>query len=1296
MSDEMLAALERRVSGFEETGDRELLRGPEVLREAAEVLHGLPAQEHEERLDRLEVLGRVFRDRQDRSEFSLSDVERPVADLIAALLCEYREPEEDAPPRLGPPVVPPIHWCAVLSGLTAHLARRPLHWDVVVHTVQTVAACTGSAELRRRALALTAALAYDRHRAAKDSPALLLHAVAALRTATDPERHGPDDPGPAAGDLDFRGTVAYFCYTVTDDLSYLEESVRCHAVAFVVLPRDKLALGADNLAASQCELARVRRDADLLWEAFGNFLLSAELSGEGPNGPAVHKAWKVLETGPEVFTTTAELDRAVRAGYRLLARSRRAGPDPEEHEHLSVLGQLVFDQWYVMRLGRDSGVRVERARRRAVRLLRRVRAGTAPGDEQQQAVDGGLAELTTGPRRVIPRGLGRTEREFRAIGALAETFQRHGNALFLELALRRGTDLLPELPAGDPRRAHLLQNLAEILIHRANRTGSTEPVDRALGHLAEARSIHADRPGDLTAVTVAELNLYRLRHELSGAPDDLHRALALAAQVELPGLSAQARNRVGLALRRLYELGHDLSVLRSSERFLLSALADTEDADLADSIRTNLASTQLLFHYRGSDPDRLRSAIGHLRTAVDGIDDRHPYLGVRLEALASALCELHEFHEEPEVLEEAIGFARWAVSADRPGHAERARRRNQLAMLLLARYDTDRSRSADLDQALAEATAAVHTCPPNHANRASLLGGLARIHLRRAQHRNRADDVHAALAALDRGRRLVSSLPSDRAACARLWAAATLQCVGDPAAAAAGAEYAFDLLESYDWHGLELTDRLHQLRGWSSFTPFAAACALELDDPARALTLLERGRGLVLWQLTGGAADLLRLAEDSPELAARFRTLREAALRLALESRPESDAEGVSRGSALARLNAEHRRLEAEIRTLDGFDSFLLPPAPESWAARPAGRDAVAVLNVAPQRTDAILVTGGSTVVVRLPVTADEVEAQVRRWTGAVEAAAAARAELPAGRRASRAAWIQLRTAEDEQEEILAWGWDVLTGPVLETLRMMGRSTGEPRVRWCPTGPLAAFPVAATGHHDGSGRSVLDRVCSSEAPTLRSLRDHVAELPAPGAPMLLAGVAAPYDGESELPGVAEEVSAVREAVSGSVTVLTGPGATRERLLHLLARHPRFHFAGHGTDPALGCPEASLSAADRPVTLADLVRATGGGELAYLSTCHGASTDAGHPDEALHLAAALRSTGFRHVVAVRRQLDDHVAAEAAGHFYRHLDDTGDPARALHLTLRRLRTDLAARSESGLPVNRWDWTGFTHLG
>jgi CHAT domain-containing protein len=278
-----------------------------------------------------------------------------------------------------------------------------------------------------------------------------------------------------------------------------------------------------------------------------------------------------------------------------------------------------------------------------------------------------------------------------------------------------------------------------------------------------------------------------------------------------------------------------------------------------------------------------------------------------------------------------------------------------------------------------------------------------------------------------------------------------------------------------------------------------------------------------------------------------------------------------------------------------------------------------------------------------------------------------------------------------------AWLWDRITAPILDSLGHTAIPTGSwPRVWWCPTGPLVLLPIHAAGHHR-STETVLDRVVSSYTHTVGALAHARGASPQPAKLLVIALPDTP--GQPPLPGAAAERELLTtEFGSRTCTVLTGPDATRRRILADLSEHRWLHACCHGTqnlaDPASGglLPHDWNTAG--LITMADLTRLQHtGGEFAFLSACKTAVGGVTHLEEAISIAAAIQNAGWRHIVATLWSVWDQTATEAARILYPRLRINGglDPtgaAHALHHTIRRLRDADPARPSS--------WAPFIHSG
>jgi len=385
------------------------------------------------------------------------------------------------------------------------------------------------------------------------------------------------------------------------------------------------------------------------------------------------------------------------------------------------------------------------------------------------------------------------------------------------------------------------------------------------------------------------------------------------------------------------------------------------------------------------------------------------------------------------------------------------------------------------------------------------------------------------------------------------------------------------------------------------------------------------------------------------------------------------------------RLNRRWDALVDEIRRAEGFADFLRPP---SWQrlARAGAHGPVVVVNIAESRGDALIITSERGLEhVRLP---DVDRAAVTRQT----------------RLLSRA---QKLLEEDPPEahplflDVLGWLGRHIASPVLERLHRVeplfrdgsGDQGAASRLWWCLTGQLSFLPLHAAMLPDGT--CVADHCLSSYTPTVRALlaaRSRPAQQWPPR--LLLASVPHVASGDRPLPHVHDEVARLTRHLAPAVP-LTGPQATRRQILAELPRCSWFHFAGHAEQRPPGRGGAALycwdaeEADSAPLTAADIAalrceRA----ELAVLSACETALGDPDLADEAAHVAGALQTAGFRHVIATLWPVSDTRAPQATDRIYEALASGAPPAAAAHEVLLRLR---AARPDA--PVL---WAPYVHVG
>ncbi|MFS8102107.1 CHAT domain-containing protein [Lentzea alba] len=552
---------------------------------------------------------------------------------------------------------------------------------------------------------------------------------------------------------------------------------------------------------------------------------------------------------------------------------------------------------------------------------------------------------------------------------------------------------------------------------------------------------------------------------------------------------------------------------------------------------------------------------------------------------------------------------------------------------------------AAADQISTELLAAV---PERHVARATVLRIRGTVELR-------LGDAEKAMQLLEASARTPDVLP--RRLRAARHAAYEAGRAGEWQRAAAMLADAVSLLPQLASRHLTRLDQERLLAGCVGLAREACAYAIQAGDPVAALLVLEHGRGILLRQLLEDRDDLSELRRVRPDLAARIDACRAVF----------ASADPASRDAVHAAAE-EWERVEAELRELPGFGGvFAGPDFAELRAAAADGP--VVVVNVAALRTDALVLTGEGVEVVELS-----------------EAGAAVAQE-----------WFRtlITTVQDGRGElvpdVLAWLWDAIAQPVLDRLGLGPHQEGKPwpRIWWSPTGPLVFLPLAHAGRHGTDGEAVMDRVVSSNTPSVRALI-RARSRPVASGESRLAVIAVSEPPEFDpLPAARREVDRVVAQASSPPTVLIN--SARAEVMEALATHERIHLVCH-VDQSVRMPTAAcLVLADHeenPLTLRDIAQLDlEHAELAYLSACASGRGGIALTEEAIDLAAAFQAAGYRHVVATLWPIGDAAACAFSGAVYGVIKAEGvdGTAQAVHRTARALRKKP--------PIM---WAAFLHTG
>lgn len=882
---------------------------------------------------------------------------------------------------------------------------------------------------------------------------------------------------------------------------------------------------------------------------------------------------------------------------------------------------------------------------------------------------------------------------------LQQRFPLSGDREDLDEAVDAGCKALNRCPARHPARRKLLSNHARVLHMRFALDGDAGDLDGAITTVREG--LRAAAPGDagyaLCHVQLATLTLSR--HRLAGDPVDLDTAVAAASEAvaaTAPGSPDEGilLNMLGIAHQVRFAQWAEPADIEAAVRAGRQAVRATPVSHWSYALcRQNLGNT-LLTRWLW-------------RLTEDGTGGPGRRVGEPLPRGAADLTDL----------DGAVAAHRAALDAAE-GTEARAMCSLNLGAALRWRYEQTGSApdGAEAEVLLREASRLIPVDGPVHGRALSALAELLRVRHERTADR---DSAAEAVAVWRRAARLSGAAASDRIESAASWGVLALR-LGRREEAVEGLAAAVDLLPLLAWRGLPRTERERLLGRCAGLAQDAAAVALSAGRPEEAVELLERGRSVLWSQLLEQKTELEALHEAAPVPAARLARVRAAldaytGLAPLPPTAPFTTGSGTDTPSPvpvagplwLRQHDAAHRRmvparewddLVDEVRGLPGFGDFLRRPRLSEVRSGLPGP--VVVLNVSTLRCDALIVTRDTVRVVPLPrLTAREAHT---RAVGLLTT-------LHEADRAGGAAAVAARMVREQTLlDVLEWLWEVVAAPVLEALGLTAPVPPDGpwrRLWWCPTGPLALLPLHAAGrapepgsHRPPPGDSVLDRVISSYASTLRSL---VPAAVRPGAGYAdragkLTVTVAEAPGLPVLHGVRREAETVARLSPVRPHVrLDGPEATRDSVRTALARCAWAHVACHGSQNLMSPSRSGLRLHDGLLTVAEFAAAgTGGpGELVYLSACDTAMGGVEVPDEAVTLAHAFQFTGFRQVVATLWSVEDGVAVRTAEDFYTRLAGAArtEPvpaAEALHHAVR------AARAR--MPYAPGRWACFVHVG
>ncbi|KAL4748455.1 hypothetical protein BDW72DRAFT_205586 [Aspergillus terricola var. indicus] len=884
---------------------------------------------------------------------------------------------------------------------------------------------------------------------------------------------------------------------------------------------------------------------------------------------------------------------------------------------------------------------------------------------------------------------------------LSSRYERTGNLDDLEAAISHAHTAIAATPVDHPDRAIFLNNLSSHLSSRYDRTGNLDDLETAISHAQDAvAATPANHPGRAARLSNLSASL-SWRYGRTGSLDDLEAAIChaqdavAATPVDHPNRAA-CINNLSNHLSSRYKCTGNLDDLETAISHAQDAVATTPANHPGRAARLSNLSAFLSSRYdRTGSLDDLEAAISHAEDAVAATPADHPDRAVYINNLSNSLCSRYDRTGNLDDLEAAVSHAHTTIAATPVDHPDRAKYLNNLlSNRLSSRYDRTGNQD-DLEAAISHAEDAVAATPADHPHRAVYKNNLSSHLSSRYDRTGNLNDLVAAIGHARDAVNLSNAFPSHRVTAARR-AIRLLAAQSHWHDAAHVADTAIYLLPLVCSRYLSRADQQHAIAQTAGLAADAGSIFLRLTQPAKALQLLEFGRGLILGYLIDSRSDPESLYADHPSLAQEYDRLR------FILSRTVDSSDARSREDLIQSKQDASRELErclATIRAQPGYERFLLEPTIEELVVQ-AQEGPLVTVNVTDFGSHAVTVLDNEVFSIELPPLLDSTHFNMGQLISRFRTVGQRGLHGPRDLQNEMEAQHPLSqiAASYYDAASLSWLWERLVAPILDSIASrMREQVSRPRIWWIGTGVANSLPFHAAGMHDGSTKNTLDRAISSYTPTIKALayaRSCLNRIQSPDSPTSVLIVAMPTTPRGHpLPGAAGSLYRIQTQQN--------PGS--EDVLQAIQETDIVHFACHGFCDPVDPSESHLLLQNNRVSppvvdplsakrISDLVFRRA--RVAFLSACSTAQVPARRlTDETIHLASAFQVAGFGHVIASLWSADDAVCAAIARAFYGHL--TQEPAR-----LSSNRSVAEALHGAVLEVRKTErpgvWASFVHYG
>ncbi|KAG1815346.1 CHAT domain-containing protein [Suillus variegatus] len=862
---------------------------------------------------------------------------------------------------------------------------------------------------------------------------------------------------------------------------------------------------------------------------------------------------------------------------------------------------------------------------------------------------------------------------------LSVRFEHRGNDEDLDQAITLHKEVLALHPVGHKDRFMSLNNLANRLSTRFEHRGNDEDLDQAIELHREVLALHPVGHTDQYKFLHNLANHLSIRFEHRGNDEDLDQAIALQREaLSLLPVGHTDRSRVlnNLASKLSTRFEHrskdedsDQAIALYKETLILHPVGHTDRSMSLNNLAVELSGR---FKYRGNDED-LDQAIALQREALAlhpvGHTDRYKSLSNLADQLST--CFKHRGNDED--LDQAIALQREALASHPIGHINGYRSLKYLANRLSTRFEHRHNRE-DLDESLENLRCTLTLLTQHDPRQIAVHKSLADVYL--SFHHSGLDvttvgegidSLNAAMHHLQAAANVVSGGLLSRLQASLTW----VHHASRHSHATELEAYAtsMQLLDAYMSMTASVSSRHRAMKDFTrTLVVDAASCALHSGDVCRAVELLEQGRTVIWTQVTRFRTPLDSLQTSGNHAAALVKKFQD--LSSLLDTPPTDDPKAASRVDVEAeearyrRLVENWNRAVEEIRKIEGFSRFLLPPLFSDLLD--AARDGPIIMLIASNSSchAIIILHKHSPISIQLPTDFSKLTKLVLAFREAVRKEAGPKGNQPALIKALRELWNDI------------------VCPVVENLDEFAQRGS--RIWWCPTSLFSFLPLHAAGEYKARGKSLSQQYVSSYTPSLTALMKARGSYDRSlSVPFVAIGQDCPAGAEFILDAVEPELELVRGLLPPPPTVsfskITSIDATKSRALCALRDNTWLHFACHGKQEHKEPFKSAFLMRDEPLSLLDITQTDlSRHQFAFLSACETAVGDHDTPDEVMHLAAGLQFAGVKSVVGTSWKVNDSTVQRLVEAFYKNFCGDGTmnskrAARALHRAVQSLACD-----------------------